>query len=67
MEKKNESLRSAGINPTPDDTELTALNVKLYSEFSLNELEERLETDPLLFSARKNARETAPARAKAFV
>ena len=78
MEKKNESLRSAGINPTPDDTELTALNVKLYSEFSLNELEERLETDPLLLSSFldndlvrgcqcKKECETAPARAKAFV
>ena len=30
---------------------LTPLNEKLYSEFSLQELEERLETDPLLLSS----------------
>lgn len=51
MEKKNLSLLSAGNNPTQEDTELTALNAKLYSEFSLSELEERLETDPLLLSS----------------
>lgn len=34
-----------------EEESLTPLNEKLYSEFSLQELEERLETDPLLLSS----------------
>ena len=43
MKKKNLSAPLTG-------TELTALTDKLYSEYEVSELEERLETDPLLLA-----------------
>ena len=48
MKKDN----SNKLTPTGVDQEvLMPLNNKLYSEFSLQELEERLETDPLLLAS----------------
>jgi hypothetical protein len=43
--KTNLQLKKVGMG------ELTPLNQKLYNEFSIQELEERLETDPMLFSS----------------
>lgn len=48
MKKDN----SNKLTPTGAEQEaLMPLNNKLYSEFSLQELEERLETDPLLLAS----------------
>jgi hypothetical protein len=34
-----------------EECELRSMNKKLYSDFSIEELEQRLETDPLLFGS----------------
>ncbi|MDR2408563.1 MAG: hypothetical protein LBE13_10710 [Bacteroidales bacterium] len=45
--KKKTNLQLKKIN----GEEMASLNQKLYNEFSIMELEERLETDPLLFNS----------------
>lgn len=47
MKKNN---KDTGVRESPTTEELTPLINKLYTDFSIEVLEERLETDPLLLS-----------------